>query len=101
MSGIHDEPCNHVSCPSHCCIRHGCKYGYPCCPVALGEIAQEFQCEDCEADKPDYEPIDGYVWCDRRGSVHVDSLNPFAESVSCEPEDHLPIYRSTEKEIAL
>jgi hypothetical protein len=32
---------------AHCCKWHGCKYGDPDCPVANGEVEQEYQCEDC------------------------------------------------------
>ena len=31
----------------HCCKWHGCKYGDTDCPVANGEIEQEYPCEDC------------------------------------------------------
>jgi len=42
-------------CPSHCCKRHGCKYGYDHpefndgvpCPVVAGTIEQEYRCESC------------------------------------------------------
>lgn len=37
----------HICCPSHCCIEHGCKYGYDDCPVVLGIIKQEGLCEQC------------------------------------------------------
>ena len=32
---------------THCCILHGCKYGNEDCPVASGEILQEYPCESC------------------------------------------------------
>jgi hypothetical protein len=36
---------------SHCCIRHGCKYGDPHCPVAkTREVEQEYDCEQCDDD---------------------------------------------------
>ncbi len=35
---------------SHCCVRHGCKYGEPDCPVASGEIEQLYDCEECAWD---------------------------------------------------
>lgn len=35
---------------SHCCIKHGCKYGNAGCPVVRGQIEQEYLCEECEAD---------------------------------------------------
>lgn len=36
--------------PSHCCARHGCKYGYDDCPVYLQEQKQEYPCESCGYD---------------------------------------------------
>lgn len=38
---------------SHCCKRHGCKYGSPGCPVLSGELVQEHPCEVCEFDDED------------------------------------------------
>jgi len=32
---------------THCCIKHGCKYGDRDCPVVLGKVLQEYLCEDC------------------------------------------------------
>ena len=32
---------------AHCCKWHGCKYGDSDCPVANGEVEQEYPCEDC------------------------------------------------------
>ena len=32
---------------THCCIKHGCKYGDEDCPVTTGEIKQDYECEDC------------------------------------------------------
>lgn len=31
---------------THCCKRHGCKYGDEDCPVVLGTAQQECACED-------------------------------------------------------
>ena len=41
---------------SHCCKWHGCKYGDENCPVANGEIKQEYLCEWCyeDLDNEDY-----------------------------------------------
>lgn len=36
---------------SHCCVRHGCKYGDEDCPVVIGKVAQMYDCEDCEYEK--------------------------------------------------
>ncbi len=33
---------------SHCCERHGCKYGNDDCPVVLGTHKQQFDCEECD-----------------------------------------------------
>lgn len=35
----------------HCCIVHGCSYGDPDCPVALGKIDQTSLCQDCPCDQ--------------------------------------------------
>jgi len=35
---------------SHCCVRHGCKYGDEDCPVVLGTHKQKYDCEDCDRD---------------------------------------------------
>jgi len=33
---------------SHCCERHGCKYGDDFCSVEMGLETQEFPCEECD-----------------------------------------------------
>jgi hypothetical protein len=38
---------------SHCCLKHGCKYGFMTkdpCPVATGKLKQEFRCEYCDGE---------------------------------------------------
>lgn len=46
---------------THCCIVHGCKYAWvttlkgEVCPVASGEHIQEYECEQCEWAKEEYE----------------------------------------------
>lgn len=46
---------------THCCVIHGCKYGWQVglegwvCPVASGEIVQEYPCEQCDWAKQEYE----------------------------------------------
>ena len=32
---------------SHCCVKHGCKYGDEDCPVVLKLIKQSYPCEYC------------------------------------------------------
>lgn len=36
---------------THCCFEHGCKYGDPECPVELGIVDQEYECEQCRDDR--------------------------------------------------
>lgn len=38
---------NYYACQSHCCSRHGCKYGYKGCPVHTGLVTQDHPCEQC------------------------------------------------------
>lgn len=38
---------------THCCLKHGCKYGDGDCPVVLGQIKQMYRCEDCPPIIPD------------------------------------------------
>ena len=38
MKDVHTE---------HCCIYHGCKYGYEMCSVVLGVKVQSYPCEKC------------------------------------------------------
>lgn len=33
---------------THCCVKHGCKYGYKDCPVELDLIKQRYPCEQNE-----------------------------------------------------
>lgn len=40
---------------SHCCARHGCKYGSPGCPVVSSELVQDYPCEVCGDDDEDDE----------------------------------------------
>lgn len=35
---------------THCCFKHGCKYGDDDCPVEIGLIAQDYLCESCTQD---------------------------------------------------
>lgn len=44
---------------THCCRRHGCKYGDPDCPVVFNRVKQEYPCEDCGDDPifPDAKPV--------------------------------------------
>ena len=36
-----------MSHQSHCCKKHGCKYGDHDCPVANGSVIQDHRCEYC------------------------------------------------------
>jgi hypothetical protein len=44
----------HICCQSHCCIKHGCKYGYDDCPVETGKVKQDGPCEECGLGKEGY-----------------------------------------------
>jgi len=63
-----------------------------------GEVVKRKYSVVIEPTKSAYEIVDGYVWCDRTGGVHVDSLNPYDydEAHHCLPEDHSPIFRAVE-----
>lgn len=54
-----------ISCPSHCCPVHGCKYGYNDCPVYTGKVQPEYPrnngCEMCEQEPPIEEVMDQLV----------------------------------------
>ncbi len=53
---------NHKSCESHCCINHGCKYGYEDCPVCLGVVKQMYLCEYCSYDNYGLNIHDKNTW---------------------------------------
>lgn len=39
---------------THCCVRHGCKYGFgndDDCPVVFGPEVQEYPCESCTTEE--------------------------------------------------
>jgi hypothetical protein len=36
---------------THCCKRHGCKYGSGVCPVVLGEVIALSDCEWCSYER--------------------------------------------------
>lgn len=38
---------NRKSCQSHCCARHGCRYGHLDCPVVMKRLEQDDYCEFC------------------------------------------------------
>lgn len=41
-----------------------------------------------------FEPVEGYVWCDRHGEIHDDTLDPYDYDVEnqCLPSDHTPVF---------
>jgi len=43
---------------THCCKKHGCKYGDNDCPIAYGNEEQVYPCPDCDDgydDEPDFD----------------------------------------------
>ena len=44
---------------THCCPKHGCKYGDDSCPVMLGLTNKHNEnCEGCENDRTNPDPLD-------------------------------------------
>jgi hypothetical protein len=35
---------------THCCLKHGCKYGKKDCPVVWKSVKQEYRCEYCDGE---------------------------------------------------
>ena len=58
---------------SHCCKWHGCKYGDPDCPVANGEVEQEYLCEDC------YEDLEDEEWVKKR-LIRIQEIKKWKET---------------------
>lgn len=40
----------------------------------------------------DLQHVEGYVWCDKHGCGHEDSLNPYGDSDYCKQTDHRDLY---------
>lgn len=53
---IEEEHANIGTHTTHCCAKHGCKYGNTDCPVANNVIKQVYPCEDCIPGR-DYEKV--------------------------------------------
>lgn len=61
----------------HCCFKHGCKYGYENCPVALGVVKQKYECEYCRDEKNDpFIYVEKPFILDKK-SIAEDFLNEF------------------------
>ena len=56
---------------THCCLKHGCKYGSMTkdpCPVSSGELKQEYRCEYCDDEWNDWgSPACGASGCNNPG----------------------------------
>lgn len=50
---------------THCCTRHGCKYGDEDCPVVTKKVKQEYPCWECNDDPEVREKEYLYVECVR------------------------------------
>ena len=60
--------------PSHCCTKHGCKYGYDDCPVWTKEQKQEYPCESCHMEFERYSPkevIRDYIILTRKVEAYL------------------------------
>jgi hypothetical protein len=61
---------------SHCCAKHGCKYGNAECPVVLGTHKQEFPCEDCEMEAEQLKEQADYLANNREAFLELlDAMN--------------------------
>lgn len=49
----------YISCQSHCCVRHGCKYNFKGCPVKTAQVTQDHPCEQCTWEIDDAARYDG------------------------------------------
>jgi hypothetical protein len=58
---------------SHCCKWHGCKYGDDDCPVANGEVEQEYLCYDCDRELKEEE----YA---RKQLIRIEEIKRWMES---------------------
>ncbi len=48
------EPRHYGVHATHCCTKHGCKYGYgEKCPVVNGTVEQVYPCFDCDMEEMD------------------------------------------------
>lgn len=68
---------------THCCRKHGCKYGKPDCPVAWGTEKQAHRCEYCDMDWEEQgEPECSAGSCDRPGYWKWHSVGVFNSSLT-------------------
>ena len=65
---------------SHCCKKHGCKYGDADCPVVKGEAKQKYPCENCGSD----EDIIKSLSEDAQFFYYVGKIISIADSISDE-----------------
>lgn len=56
---------------SHCCVRHGCKYGDLDCPIVGGAVSQEYPCEYCTMDEEEHEDHLLQVTVMKDGTVEI------------------------------
>jgi hypothetical protein len=76
---------------SHCCPKHGCKYGDNDCPVVLGLTDKHSNhCETCEWEYEDPDPLYVlYAWLQNHEQVecnpakHLDAV-PYYSGICCE-----------------
>lgn len=72
------------SCKTHCCSRHGCKYGDNMCPVVRGIVIQEQECEYCWHELDEF-PFVAPLYCNKCGSSKLkfdfDITNPVSPQV--------------------
>lgn len=93
---------------SHCCKKHGCKYGDNDCPVELGEVIQDHPCESCsrEQEDPLYQRVNA-LECTLRdialylgvGGYSCDEVNPqkFFDKIKWGIDDYAQNYHELQK----
>lgn len=56
-----------------------------------------------KSQRPRFVEEPGYVWCDKLGEIHDDTLNPYQMGVDdmCSHEDHFPVFVRRRGEIVV
>lgn len=86
---------------THCCEKHGCKYGDNDCCVALGIAKQRYPCEHCSDEEQEFSLEDiqkafeaGVAWHVNPNISEIDAYTNFIQSLSTQqfPSEFIPEY---------
>lgn len=95
---------------THCCKRHGCKYGHPDCPVVQSLVIQEYPCEECswDSETPLEQKIDA-LECALRdialylgvGGFNSETVDPqkFFENIKWGIDNYAQSYHQLQKDL--